>query len=505
MSTKSSSKFWKKLGLGKKTSTTQVNRPPSIQSHATNTNSTLANHDDDYSIKTKRLSGVHSQRKQSTNSMKRLYQLTADPPALPTTTHPGIESKQAPGTTPTTPLPQLKKNTNNLDFDVKQVHHENHVDTSTPPLDPDLGNSHNDTTTNYSTDDQPCFTTLEPSNIKSCSTDDSTMIHSTTESPLTQRKSTTSLKKATKTSSLSRLRQPSRTNSTTSTTSTTCSITSSSSVKREGDQHTVPPLPIPFDSSNASFDEKDKLIQQLEESLQTEKSINRVLQGQKEAITRDLDYFSLTVDELMEEKESLVQKYEEEKVKSQSKEEDLNILLDKLKASTENARERSMEVDQWKAELENLKKVLSSERNEMKSALKRKDQEIARLKNELAGTKDDIKALSSRLDQVSHGMKSTSKRSPPTIETPSASPRLDALKCNDDTQIAGPKHNGPSTLLDDELMILTKEKEKLQSDYSKIPLSGGGPTSRRRKEQLEEMLDEVDSQLSKVKQKIRRS
>jgi hypothetical protein len=32
------------------------------------------------------------------------------------------------------------------------------------------------------------------------------------------------------------------------------------------------------------------------------------------AITRDLDYFSLTVDELMEEKEALLQKFEEEKV-----------------------------------------------------------------------------------------------------------------------------------------------------------------------------------------------
>lgn len=32
------------------------------------------------------------------------------------------------------------------------------------------------------------------------------------------------------------------------------------------------------------------------------------------AITRDLDYFSLTVDELLEEKEALVQRYEEEKV-----------------------------------------------------------------------------------------------------------------------------------------------------------------------------------------------
>jgi hypothetical protein len=39
-------------------------------------------------------------------------------------------------------------------------------------------------------------------------------------------------------------------------------------------------------------------------------------------------------------------------MKSQTKEEDLNVLLDKLKASTDSARERSMEVDHWKSELE---------------------------------------------------------------------------------------------------------------------------------------------------------
>jgi hypothetical protein len=39
-------------------------------------------------------------------------------------------------------------------------------------------------------------------------------------------------------------------------------------------------------------------------------------------------------------------------LKSQSNQEDLNVLLDKLKASTDSARDRSLEVDQWKAEIE---------------------------------------------------------------------------------------------------------------------------------------------------------
>ncbi|KAI8584756.1 hypothetical protein K450DRAFT_217870 [Umbelopsis ramanniana AG] len=57
--------------------------------------------------------------------------------------------------------------------------------------------------------------------------------------------------------------------------------------------------------------------------------------------------------------------------------------------------------------------------------------------------------------------------------------------------------------LDDQMRMLVKQKERLQSDYSKIPIIGGGPQSRKRKEDLEEQLDSIDSQLSKIKLKIR--
>ncbi|CAO3590760.1 unnamed protein product [Absidia cylindrospora] len=522
------------------------------------------------------------------------------------TTLSGVESKQQPGDDSATPP---------LGRHVEQTHQPNHVDSSTPsPKDPDLGKQQqNDiptfdviTQNDAKTEDQqqPCpsatTTTLE-SNIKSCSTgqqqpppedqqhsstpttnnNSSKAMTSTTNAAksIKSTKSASSLKKSSNQSlsqipkeTKSRLRQPSRTNSTATTGSThsataTPSASSSSSSLQQKDSATSrlttatstppPPMPslIPTNLNGASTDQKDQLIQQLQEALQTEQSINRVLQGQKEAITRDLDYFSLTVDELMEEKESLVQKYEEEKLKSQSKEEDLNVLLEKLKTSTDNARDRSMEVDQWKTEIENIKEEISLEQNELKSVLKRKDQEIVRLKNELVSAKEEVNALSSRLDMLlqettTHHKPSTNGSHSPSsnhhhhhsiatgaIETPSASPRLDAQHymdhdenspmpveestlptrtINDSTlgnkkrvhhpslsvSTAPPPSHHP---LDDELMSLTKEKERLQSDYGKIPLSGGGPTSRRRKEQLEEMLDEVDSQLSKVKQKIRRS
>jgi len=57
--------------------------------------------------------------------------------------------------------------------------------------------------------------------------------------------------------------------------------------------------------------------------------------------------------------------------------------------------------------------------------------------------------------------------------------------------------------LDDQMRMLVKQKERLQSDYSKIPIIGGGPQSRKRKEDLEEQLDSIDSQLSKIKLKLR--
>jgi hypothetical protein len=44
---------------------------------------------------------------------------------------------------------------------------------------------------------------------------------------------------------------------------------------------------------------------------------------------------------------------------------------------------------------------------------------------------------------------------------------------------------------------------QLQSDYSRIPLTGGGAAMRRRKEMLEAKMDEVDRELSRVKAQIR--
>lgn len=88
-----------------------------------------------------------------------------------------------------------------------------------------------------------------------------------------------------------------------------------------------------------------------------------------------MDYFELTVDELFTEKTDLLQQLEDEKVrnctyieciacmyvyfviilsqiKSQHHLDDLNLLLEKMKSTADNARDQSFAVDQTKSEFE---------------------------------------------------------------------------------------------------------------------------------------------------------
>ncbi|KAG0100205.1 hypothetical protein BGZ93_003375 [Podila epicladia] len=54
-----------------------------------------------------------------------------------------------------------------------------------------------------------------------------------------------------------------------------------------------------------------------------------------------------------------------------------------------------------------------------------------------------------------------------------------------------------------QLHHLMKEKEKLQADLSKIPLSGGGPMTRRKVEMLEEAMDETERAMGKIRYSLR--
>ncbi|KAJ1970257.1 hypothetical protein IWQ62_000084 [Dispira parvispora] len=57
--------------------------------------------------------------------------------------------------------------------------------------------------------------------------------------------------------------------------------------------------------------------------------------------------------------------------------------------------------------------------------------------------------------------------------------------------------------LEQEIQTLKQEKERLQSDYARIPLSGGGPTIKFKKERLEEHMDLVDKALQSAKLRLK--
>ncbi|KAI9484025.1 MAG: hypothetical protein EXX96DRAFT_616979 [Benjaminiella poitrasii] len=286
-------------------------------------------------------------------------------------------------------------------------------------------------------------------------------------------------------------------------------------------------LPTSSDKSSASsfvvFEAKDELLEtisKLKLDLENEKANVIVLKKQKEAMAKDLDYLGSTIDELSNERTDLIQQLEEEKIENQRHLDELNMLLEKMKSTADNARDQSFQMIQSKQAFESYQLQAEEEKNALQAHINEKDKTIRELKYQLKKAEDQAKTLNETIDKLikSHAAeisRITYEKSYYT--TPHGSPTLlnSELNENDeqekhhsnDNTIASSQSSSMMTDddLDDQLMKLTKEKERLLSFYSKIPLSGGGPQSRRRKEELEAMLDQVDSQLSKIKQKIRRS
>ncbi|KAI7887160.1 hypothetical protein K492DRAFT_32023 [Lichtheimia hyalospora FSU 10163] len=576
MSSKSSTpKFWKKLGLGKKSSAVSeqhAQQPPSNDA------------DDNKSIKSKRLSGFFPHKRQSMGSLRARPTPTNQPsmpclstavkddpppsldiatPEKPVTPPPSQaeqpeeEDKQQQPTHDVAPVPPKPTNTDTSSSSVAPTK----TSSSTTPSRLARPRYHSNASKAAAVAAVAATGSNNNNNIKSTSS--STTSSSSSSSNKQQQQQSPSTPRPTPTTSSSRLRKPSQIPGGNK-------IRSQSSNKSLNKKQSASSLATSTKNVTTTTDDSPPTIQSLLQELEKERSIVKVLQGQKEAVAKDLDYFSQMLDDLMEEKESLQQKYEEEKEKNKTREEDLNVLMDKLKMSNNTARDKSYQVDQWKSDIEQLQKDAQEERDTLKETLKQKDtalrnqdhelkekehiiqekdrqlaekdHEIDRLKTELAQSHDQISLLRSTMDQLMKAQALSSQQQsqddtnthhqqrgslPPSPSTRSSTSSIPIKQ--QQQQYNTPQSSvtsGESDVsshrkqptrfyeevneLDRELLKLTKEKEKvyrskLQSDYSKIPLSGGGPMSRRRKEELEEMLDEVDSQLSRVKQKIRRS
>ncbi|KAF9207362.1 hypothetical protein BGZ49_000608 [Haplosporangium sp. Z 27] len=78
-----------------------------------------------------------------------------------------------------------------------------------------------------------------------------------------------------------------------------------------------------------------------------------------------------------------------------------------------------------------------------------------------------------------------------------------SLQADSSVSNGGPNSNQTVEELTAQLHHLMKEKERLQADLSKIPISGGGPMTRRKAEMLEEQMDQTEQSIGKLRYSIR--
>ncbi|KAI8368078.1 hypothetical protein BD560DRAFT_399256 [Blakeslea trispora] len=298
-------------------------------------------------------------------------------------------------------------------------------------------------------------------------------------------------------------------------------------------------------------------VADLQAELESQRATVDALQKQKEAVAKDVDYLELTVEELFSEKTDLLQQLEDEKIKSQHHLDDLNLLLDKMKSNADHARDQSLAVSKSKQEFEAYQKKTDTEREELLNQLKLKDQRIQELEHKLIQSQEQVefskdsinqlvKTHTTELSQLTTQLQLVQRElaqqqelvqqqqqqmaqqqqhqaeREKLLHTPNGSPRIEPesekhmnhlapqlmSRTDSSDTFRTPKESmdqSDEDDLDDQLLRLTQTKEKLQSAYSKIPINGGSAQVRRRQEELEMMLDHVDSQLSKVKQKIRKT
>ncbi|KAI8888278.1 hypothetical protein K501DRAFT_27736 [Backusella circina FSU 941] len=250
--------------------------------------------------------------------------------------------------------------------------------------------------------------------------------------------------------------------------------------------------------------EQENAMEQLQEDLEREKLSVRTLQGQKEAIAKDLDYFCQLVDEVTEEKDQFKKKYEEEKMK--------NERLQKQLGHTDQREIIGSDMtSQLEFELQAAQQQATESHYNFYSNLQCKNDEISRLKSDLKKAQRQIQVLRNTMEQMLKADGKSFDDDCDTVQTRSS--YEDSVTSESDskhlllqTGFPEQRHSPPSPTpgVNEDV----SGYDFLNNDYGskKKPESFNKKAlvSRMRKDQLEEMLGEVDSQLYRVRQQIRR-
>ncbi|KAI8144468.1 hypothetical protein BJV82DRAFT_607435 [Fennellomyces sp. T-0311] len=277
--------------------------------------------------------------------------------------------------------------------------------------------------------------------------------------------------------------------------------------------------------------------------LDKERAVVKALQRQKEACNKDIAFLSQSVDDLTNEKQSLLKQFEDEKISKGRFQDDLLSVTDKLNEATKQIKqlmtekseleeskielERSVnELEKSKSELESSKNELERTLNDQKSSLEQakscESLTNEKLQAQLRHSQDQVRVLKATMEQflrmgifnedmslygdIASKYSTTNKSS--SVEMLVQEQRSEAKPNQQETKTENNKKETAAEIksvaeLDMHLRELLREKELLQAEYSKIPISGVNALTRRRKEELEARLDQVDSQMSKMKLKYR--
>ncbi|CAO3596255.1 unnamed protein product [Absidia cylindrospora] len=292
----------------------------------------------------------------------------------------------------------------------------------------------------------------------------------------------------------------------------------------------------------------------LKQELESERAVVYALQRQKDAYNKDITYLCQNVDVLAKEEQQWKAKFQQEKAEKERCQDDLSVAIDRFNEALGQIKQLTNEKERLQLDLEHANHQLSSKNRNTSAPIcitgtsnnhqPHQDEQIKLIQTTMeqllqlnlfgrtrctittTGSVDERKrdqddrimartnnALSSISGQqhqrqpsaTRHKSRSTStKQNTSTIvnkdnnnnnssSSPGATLGIDSI----------PRITVSSTDLDDQLQRLLQEKELLLAEYSKIPVSGGSAICRRRREDMEARLDEVDSKLRKIRLKIR--
>ncbi|KAI7905479.1 uncharacterized protein BX663DRAFT_283870 [Cokeromyces recurvatus] len=265
---------------------------------------------------------------------------------------------------------------------------------------------------------------------------------------------------------------------------------------------------------------KEDMIIMLQNELKKEKSFIQSLQGQKEAIAKDLDYFCKLVDDITDEKDEFKRKYDEEKLQNEllrnviADMEANNAIANKSNVSNESL---MLTISEMKKETIDLKQQLSNDKCLYTQDLGLKNNEINQLKAHLEQTQRQIQILRKTMEQL---LKTDGKTFSDDIHefskelTRKRSFMIEQKYYEDYLNKSKDEYSFlPSSCYPNQYVIPFNRTDNSIDNQQRPTSLRSMPEdfsikmelSKRRKEQLKEILGEVDSQLNKVKRKVRPS